>query len=322
MIQRMSDASIDALAAALDVQTLRVVQPIADEGSITAAAACARLQPAGDQPAAEASRAAPRRGARRAGGSQRAAHRGRAACSPVTRPPSRRRWMPQPANSPNSAGCAPGACGSSAFPSASPTVVPRLLAASPRHHPGIDVTYVEAEPPEAVEAVREDRADIALTFSYPGDRDDPHGRARAGSPCAPSATSRCCSCCPSGTPPRRPTSSTLGTLARRELDRRLPALPRAPARALRARRLRAAHRVRDRQLRRRRGPRRPGDRRGDAAALAVASFPQLPDVVTRPLRPRRGAHAPRRDGARRRPRARRRARHSPRWNRSAARSRN
>lgn len=67
-----------------------------------------------------------------------------------------------------------------AFPSASPTLVPRLLADLAHRHPGISVTYVEAEPPEAVEAVREDRADIALTFSYPGDRDDPHGLSARG----------------------------------------------------------------------------------------------------------------------------------------------
>jgi len=66
------------------------------------------------------------------------------------------------------------------FPSASPTVVPRLLADLARRHPGISLTYVEAEPPEAVEAVREDRTDIALTFSYPGDRDDPHGSSARG----------------------------------------------------------------------------------------------------------------------------------------------
>lgn len=67
-----------------------------------------------------------------------------------------------------------------AFPSASPTVVPRLLADLAQRHPGISLTYVEAEPPEAVEAVRADRADIALTFSYPGDRDDPHGSSARG----------------------------------------------------------------------------------------------------------------------------------------------
>lgn len=66
------------------------------------------------------------------------------------------------------------------FPSASPTIVPRLLAALAASHPGIEITYVEAEPPEAVAAVREDRADIALTFSYPGDRVDPHGMSARG----------------------------------------------------------------------------------------------------------------------------------------------
>src|SRR6478736_2959137 len=66
------------------------------------------------------------------------------------------------------------------FPSASPTIVPRLLADLALRHPGISLTYVEAEPPEAVDAVREDRTDIALTFSYPGDRDDPHGTSARG----------------------------------------------------------------------------------------------------------------------------------------------
>ena len=67
-----------------------------------------------------------------------------------------------------------------AFPSASPTIVPRLLADLAQRHPGISLTYVEAEPPEAVDAVRDDRTDIALTFSYPGDRDDPHGSSARG----------------------------------------------------------------------------------------------------------------------------------------------
>lgn len=66
------------------------------------------------------------------------------------------------------------------FPSASPTVVARLLAELNARHSGVAVTYTEAEPPEAVQAVREDRADIALTFSYPGDREDPHGESARG----------------------------------------------------------------------------------------------------------------------------------------------
>lgn len=67
-----------------------------------------------------------------------------------------------------------------AFPSASPVLVPRLIAALAASHPGLTLTYVEAEPPEAVEAIRDDHADIALTFSYPGDRDDPHRSSARG----------------------------------------------------------------------------------------------------------------------------------------------
>ena len=67
-----------------------------------------------------------------------------------------------------------------AFPSASATLVPRLIAALGAAHPGVAVTYVEAEPPEAVAAVRADRADLAITFSYPGDRDDPHRASARG----------------------------------------------------------------------------------------------------------------------------------------------
>lgn len=67
-----------------------------------------------------------------------------------------------------------------AFPSASPTIVPPFMAAMAERHPGVRVSFVEAEPPEAVAAVREDRADLALTFSYPGDRSDPHRESARG----------------------------------------------------------------------------------------------------------------------------------------------
>lgn len=67
-----------------------------------------------------------------------------------------------------------------AFPSASATIVPRLLAVMAARHPAVAISYLEAEPPEAVAAVRENRADIALTFSYPGDRDDPHRESARG----------------------------------------------------------------------------------------------------------------------------------------------
>ena len=61
-----------------------------------------------------------------------------------------------------------------AFPTASSTIVPRLLAGMAREHPGLRVNYVEAQPPEAVAMLREGSIDLAITFSYPGDRSDPH----------------------------------------------------------------------------------------------------------------------------------------------------
>jgi DNA-binding transcriptional LysR family regulator len=67
-----------------------------------------------------------------------------------------------------------------AFPSASSTLVPRLLGTMGAAHPGVRITYAEAEPPEAVAAVRAQTADLAITFSYPGDRVDPHRESARG----------------------------------------------------------------------------------------------------------------------------------------------
>jgi len=60
------------------------------------------------------------------------------------------------------------------FPTASSTIVPRLLAAMASEHPGMRINYIEAQPPEAVAMLREGSIDLAITFSYPGDRSDPH----------------------------------------------------------------------------------------------------------------------------------------------------
>lgn len=60
------------------------------------------------------------------------------------------------------------------FPTASSTIVPRVLAALRATRPGIRAGYVEAEPPEALGMLRDGGVDLAITFRYPGDRDDPH----------------------------------------------------------------------------------------------------------------------------------------------------
>lgn len=58
------------------------------------------------------------------------------------------------------------------FPSASAVLVPRALARLATTHPGVDVRLTEAEPPEAVDLVREGQVDLALVFGYDEQRSD------------------------------------------------------------------------------------------------------------------------------------------------------
>ncbi|RLK49401.1 LysR family transcriptional regulator [Microbacterium telephonicum] len=168
------DADLD-----LDVQSLRIVRAIADTGSITAAAeSLGYSQPAISQ---HLRRLETRVGialVERVGRGVRLTEAGRVLA----------RHAPAVSLAVDAVveelahlrGLRTGLVRLVAFPSASPVVVPRLIAALAAAHPGLSVTYREAEPPEAVAAVREDRADIALTFSYPGDRDDPHRSSARG----------------------------------------------------------------------------------------------------------------------------------------------
>lgn len=66
-----------------------------------------------------------------------------------------------------------------AFPSASSAIVPELLAAMRARHPGIDVAFVEEEPPEAAGMLADGAVDLAITFSY-ADAGDPHRRSVRG----------------------------------------------------------------------------------------------------------------------------------------------
>lgn len=175
----MSDASIEHLASAIDLQTIRVVGQVAEHGSLTAAAeALGYSQPAVSQ---QLRRFEERTGialVERVGRGIRLTQSGRV--------------LARHAGAVTTAleaaagelaeirGLRAGRVRLMAFPSASATLVPRLIAALAADHPGVTVTYVEAEPPEAVAAVRADRADVAITFSYPGDRDDPHRASARG----------------------------------------------------------------------------------------------------------------------------------------------
>lgn len=67
-----------------------------------------------------------------------------------------------------------------AFPSASSSLLPELLAAMRREHPGIDVQSVEEEPPEAARMLADGEVDAAITFSYEDDAGDPHRASTRG----------------------------------------------------------------------------------------------------------------------------------------------
>ncbi|TFH52845.1 LysR family transcriptional regulator [Actinomyces viscosus] len=56
-----------------------------------------------------------------------------------------------------------------AFPSAVASLVPGVLDAVGRQYPGLEVELVDAEPPEALDALRRGRVDAALSFSYTDD---------------------------------------------------------------------------------------------------------------------------------------------------------
>lgn len=174
---RMTDDPAEELE--FDAQTLRIVKAIADAGSITAAAeALGYSQPAISQHLKRIERRMGVPLVERVGRGIRLTDAGRVLA----------RHAPTVMSALDAAagelaelrGLRAGRVRLVAFPSASSTVVPRLLADVARRHPGVVVTYVEAEPPEAVAAVREDRADIAFTFSYPGDREDPHVASASG----------------------------------------------------------------------------------------------------------------------------------------------
>lgn len=56
-----------------------------------------------------------------------------------------------------------------AFPSAVASLVPGVLDAVGHDYPGLEVELVDAEPPEALDALRRGRVDAALSFSYTDD---------------------------------------------------------------------------------------------------------------------------------------------------------
>ena len=157
----------------LDLHTVRIVQAIAEHGSITAAAAALGYsQPALSQ---HLRRAESRLGTPlvlRAGRGVRLTEPGRVVA----------RHSGPILAALNAAGDEltrlvehlVGTVRLAAFPSASSTVVPALIARLAERHPTLQLVYTEAEPPEALAMLAEGSIDVAVTFSYPGDPADPH----------------------------------------------------------------------------------------------------------------------------------------------------
>lgn len=59
-----------------------------------------------------------------------------------------------------------------AFPSAAAILLPPTLACMAKDYPGIDLSFTELEPPEAIAAINANTADVAMVFRYPGTSDD------------------------------------------------------------------------------------------------------------------------------------------------------
>jgi DNA-binding transcriptional LysR family regulator len=101
-----------------------------------------------------------------------------------------------------------------AFPTASSTLVPQVLRSLQAKHAGISIGYLEAEPPEAVEAVRSQQADLAITFGYPGDRVDPHADGARGLVVIPLWRDEMMLALPAGHPAAASETTDLGGLSR------------------------------------------------------------------------------------------------------------
>jgi len=163
----------------LDLQTVRIVRAIAETGSITAAArSLGYSQPAISQHLQRAESRLELPLVTRVGRSVRLTEAGTLLARHAIAITSA--IDAAEGDLADLAGLRTGTVRLAAFPTASSTIVPRLLAALAETQPGIRVTYIETEPPEAVQMLREGGIDLAITFSYPGDRADTYRDSPSG----------------------------------------------------------------------------------------------------------------------------------------------
>ncbi len=152
---------------ALDVASLRVVRAVADHGTITAAAASlGASQPAVSQHLRRLERRLGTALVERAGRGVRLTEAGRVLARHGATVSSALEAAAAEVDA--LTGLRAGRVRLLAFPSSSASVVPAALALLRRRHPGLQVTFAEAEPPESLDRLRQGACDVALAFAYPG----------------------------------------------------------------------------------------------------------------------------------------------------------
>jgi len=161
------------MGVTLDLHTVRIVRALAEHGSITAAAeALGYSQPALSQHLQRAERRLGVPLVVRAGRTVRLTEAGRAVARHSRSVLAALALAEEEIG--HLADLTTGTVRLAGFPSASSTVVPSLMAQMAADHPGLRLSYVEAEPPESLAMLADGSIDIALTFAYPGDPADPH----------------------------------------------------------------------------------------------------------------------------------------------------
>lgn len=152
----------------IDPQLLRVLRAVADGGSITrAAAALGSSQPAVSQLLARAEERLGHALVLRGGRGATLTHAGQVLADHALHVQAALTAAREDLDAVG--GLSRGRVRLAGFPSASSALVPAVLARLAATAPGVTTTYVEVEPPEALELLRAGEVDVALTFTYVGD---------------------------------------------------------------------------------------------------------------------------------------------------------
>ncbi len=155
------------MPAQLDVTSLRIVRAIADQGTITgAAAALGSSQPAVSQHVRRLERRLGTALLDRAGRGVRLTEAGQVLARHGATVSAALDAAAQEIDA--LTGLRAGRVRLVAFPSSSAAIVPAALALLRRRHPALQVTFTEAEPPESLARLRAGDCDVALAFAYPG----------------------------------------------------------------------------------------------------------------------------------------------------------